>query len=302
MTDLAREATRAEPSRGRGEGSSRPRGTRTAGLLSLHLIVVFLCLLTVFPLFWMISTAFKPPGEIFAPGLRPFPIRPTLENFPEAFRFQPVGRWFVNSVVIATSITFGRLTVSVLAAYAFARYRFRGRGALFALVVGTMIVPDVITIVPNYVLMADLDWLNTPQGAIVPMVAFTGFYVFLLRQAMLAVPQDIIDAARIDGAGSWTILWSVVLPLVRPAIAVVAILSFLQAWNLYLWPLLVLGDAEAKTLTVGLQYFIGDQSGGERLWGPLMATASLAIVPPLVLYLFAQKHIISAFVESGVKG
>jgi len=284
--------------------SDRDRTWRsdTAAKLGLHALLVLLCLATAFPLLWMFSTAFKPPAEIFAPGLRLVPSQPTLQNFPEAFRFMPVGSWFLNSIVIATTITAGRFAVSILAAYAFARYRFRGRNALFALVVGTMIVPDVITIVPNYILVSDLDWLNTPQGAIVPMIAFTGFYVFLLRQAMLSLPQEILDAARVDGAGWWTTLWRVVLPLVRPTVAVVAVLSFLQAWNLYLWPLLVLGDAEAKTLTVGMQYFIGDQSGGERLWGPLMATATLAVLPPLLLYVLAQKRIISAFVESGVKG
>lgn len=273
-----------------------------AGRFGLHLLVIVLCLLTVFPLFWMLSTAFKPPGEVFASGLRLVPLRPTLANFPRAFEAQPVALWFFNSVVVATAITTGKLAVSVPAAYAFARYRFRGGNVLFALVVGTMVVPGVITIIPNYVLVAELGWLNTLQGAIVPMIAFAGFYVFLLRQAMLAVPQDILDAARVDGANWWTILWRVVLPLVRPAVVVVAVLSFLQAWNLYLWPLLILGDAEAKTLTVGLQYFIGNESGGEQLWGPLMATASLAVVPLLLLYVIAQKAIISAFVESGVKG
>lgn len=295
-------ANPVEADRGRLSPRGPSRVGAVAGKVGLHLVVVALCVLTVFPLFWMVSTAFKPPQEIFTPGLRLIPARPTLENFPDAFRFQPVGLWFVNSVVVATAITAGRLLVSITAAYAFARYRFAGRNALFALVVGTMIVPDVITIVPNYILIAKLDWLNTPQGAIVPMVAFTGFYVFLLRQAMLAVPQEILDAARVDGAGSLTILWRVVLPLVRPTVAVVAILSFLQAWNLYLWPLLVLGDVEAKTLTVGMQYFVGDQFGGEQQWGPLMATATLAILPPLLLYVVAQKAIISAFVESGVKG
>jgi multiple sugar transport system permease protein/sn-glycerol 3-phosphate transport system permease protein len=285
----------------RERGGRLPRGS-AAGRLGLHAVVILLCLLTVFPLFWMLSTAFKPPQEVFAPGIRLVPSRPTLENFPRAFDAQPVALWFLNSVVVATAIMIGKLLLSVPAAYAFARYRFRGGNVLFALVVGTMVVPGVITIIPNYVLVTELGWLNTPQGAIVPMIAFTGFYVFLLRQAMLAVPQEILDAARVDGANWWTILWRVVLPLVRPTVVVVAILSFLQAWNLYLWPLLVLGDAEAKTLTVGLQYFIGNEFGGEQLWGPLLATASLAIVPLLMLYAVAQKAIISAFVESGVKG
>jgi ABC-type glycerol-3-phosphate transport system permease component len=261
-----------------------------------------LCLLTAFPLFWMVATAFKPPEEIFSRNVSVLPANPTLENFPEAFRQQPVGRWFANSMFVSVGITAGQLLVSVPAAYAFARYRFRGRNALFALVVGTMLVPDVITIVPNYVLVSNLDWINTPQGVIIPRVAFTGFFVFLLRQAMLTVPQELFDAARVDGANEWTVLWRVALPLVRPAVAVVAILSFLSAWNLYLWPLLVLDDAVTKTLPVGIQYFALTPEGGGQTWGAMMATATLAILPPLVLYVFAQKAIISTFVESGVKG
>jgi ABC-type glycerol-3-phosphate transport system permease component len=250
----------------------------------------------------MLSTALKPPEEIFTPDVRLLPHRPTLENFPEAFRQQPVGRWLLNSVLIAAAITAGKLLVSIPAAYAFARLRFFGRNALFALVVGTMIVPDAITIVPNYVLVAQLDWINTPQGVIVPMVAFTGFYVFLLRQAMLSLPQELFDAAKVDGANAWTTLWRVALPLVRPAVAVVAVLSFLSAWNLYLWPLLVLQDTGAKTLAVGMQHFAASQEAGTPDWGALMATATLAILPPLLLYVGAQKAIVSAFVESGVKG
>lgn len=273
----------------------------SSGVIALHALLIVLCLLTAFPLLWMLSSALKAPQEIFAPGLRLVPTEPTLRNFTDAFDLQPVGRWLLNSVVVATAITLGKLLVSIPAAYAFARLRFRGRNVLFALVVGTMIVPDVITIVPNYILVARLDWLDTAQGAVVPMIAFTGFYVFLLRQAMLSLPQDLIDAARVDGANTWTILSRVVLPLVRPAIAVVAVLSFLSAWNLYLWPLLVLGDVEAKTLTVGMQYFVGSTQGAQQ-WGPMMATAVIAILPPLLLYVVAQKAIISAFVESGLKG
>lgn len=276
-------------------------GRPSPGRAAIHLFVVVLCLLTLFPLLWMLSTAFKAPQEVFSSGFSFLPRDPTLGNFAEAFRTRPVGAWFVNSVVIAVAITAGKLAISIPAAYAFSRFRFRGRNVLFALVVGTMIVPDAITIVPNYILVSSLDWLNTPQGAIVPSIAFTGFYVFLLRQAMLALPQEILDAARVDGAGSWTILLRVVFPMVRPAVAVVAVLSFLQAWNLYLWPLLVLNDPESKTLAVGIEYFAATQQGLQE-WGPMMAAATFAILPPLLIFFLAQKHIISAFVESGVKG
>lgn len=267
----------------------------------IHALLLVLCTLTLFPIFWMFSTAFKGPKDIFTPTIQLIPPHPTFANFPKAFQSQPMAAWFVNSGIIAIGITLGKLLVSVPAAYAFARFRFPGRNLLFALVLGTMIVPYVSTIVPNYLTIARFDWINTRQGVIIPSIAFTGFNIFLLRQYMLSLPQEIFDAARIDGANPVTTLVRVVLPLIRPAVAATTILSFLGAWNLYLWPLLVLNDTKAKTLAVGMQSFAANPESVQQ-WGPLMAAATLATLPPLVLYIVAQKAIISAFVTSGAKG
>lgn len=274
---------------------------RLLGLASLHLLVILLCALTVFPLLWMLSTAFKEAREVFTPGIRLIPSAPTLANFPEAFRVFPIGWWFFNSTVIAVATTLGKLAVSLPAAYAFTRLEFPGRRLCFSLVLGTMIVPFVVTVIPSYVIVAKLDWLNTRQGVIVPSIAHTAFYVFLLRQYILTLPQEIFDAAKIDGAAPWTILWRIVVPNVRPAIAVVTILAFLSAWNQYIWPLLILNDLSSKTLAVGMQFFARN-SDSTQLWGAMMATATLATVPPLTLYGFAQQRIISTFVTSGIKG
>jgi ABC-type glycerol-3-phosphate transport system permease component len=203
--------------------------------------------------------------------------------------------------VIAVATTLGKLAVSLPAAYAFTRLDFPGRRLCFSLVLGTMIVPFVVTVIPSYVIVAKLEWLNTRQGVIVPSIAHTAFYVFLLRQYILTLPQELFDAARIDGAGPWTILWRIVVPNVRPAIAVVTILAFLAAWNQYIWPLLILNDLDTKTLAVGMQFFARN-SDSSQLWGAMMATATLATIPPLVLYALAQKRIISTFVTSGIKG
>ncbi len=272
-----------------------------AGRALLHLVVVALCVLTIFPLFWMVSTAFKPEVEIFEPGIRLLPEAPTLENFPLAFRLFPTGLWFFNSLVISVAIMAGKLLLSLPAAYAFAHLRFRGKRVLFALTIATMIVPFAVTIVPAYLVVAQLDWINTKQGVIVPSIAHTAFYIFLLRQFMLSLPQEIIDAARIDGAGSWAALRLIVIPNIRPAIAVVAVLAFLGAWNQYIWPLLILNDLNDKTLAIAMQFFAGNAEAN-RYWGPMMATATLAVLPPLLIYAFAQKSIISTFVTSGLKG
>lgn len=271
------------------------------GRFGLHMLIVTLCLLTIFPLFWMASTAFKPEAEIFRPGIRLLPESPTFANFPLAFSLFPTGWWFFNSVVIAVATTAGKLAISLPAAYAFAHLRFPGRRLLFAFTVATMIVPGVVTIVPAYLIVAQLDWINTKHGVIIPSLAHTAFYVFLLRQFMLSLPREIIDAARIDGAGPWTTLRLIVVPNISPAIAVVAILAFLSAWNQYLWPLLILNDLDNKTLAIAMQFFSGNAESNQ-FWGPMMATATLATLPPLLLYAIAQKRIISTFVTSGLKG
>jgi ABC-type glycerol-3-phosphate transport system permease component len=250
---------------------------------------------------WMLSTSFKIPTEVFTRDIQILPRTPTLANFPDAFQYFPVANWFWNSLVIAVVTTAGKLAISIPAAFAFARLRFRGNNLCFAAVLGTMIVPAVVTYVPNYVLVSRADWINTNWGVIVPSLSSCAFYIFLIRQYIRTLPQEILDAAKIDGASTWKTLWYIVLPNIRPAIAVVTILSFLHSWNQYTWPLLVLDEMKSKTLAVGMQVFASN-SESAQLWGPMMATAVLATVPPLLLYVFAQKQIISTFVTSGMKG
>jgi len=267
----------------------------------VHGIVILLCMLTIFPFIWMLSTSLKIPTEVFTKDIRIIPRSPTLRNFPDAFDYFPVARWFWNSLFIAVMTTLGKLVISVPAAFAFARLKFRGSGFFFALVLGTMIVPTVVTYVPNYVMISKLHWINTSQGVIVPSIAHSAFMIFLLRQYIRTIPEEILDAARLDGASTWRLLTNMIIPNVRSAIAVVTILSFLGAWNQYTWPLLVLNDLENKTLAVGMQFFASNAESGQ-LWGPMMATATLAILPPLIIYAFAQKQIIETFVNSGIKG
>ena len=271
------------------------------GRALLHAIVIVLCFLTVFPFFWMLSTSFKIPTEIFTKDIQIFPRTPTLANYPNAFAAFPVDRWLWNSFGIAVLTTLGKLAISIPAAFAFSRLKFRGDKLLFAMVLATMIVPGVVTVVPNYVMVARLGWLGTWTGVIIPSLPATAFYVFLLRQSMLTLPQDLIDAAKLDGSSTMQMLWQIIMPNVRPAIAVVMILSFLGAWNQYLWPLLVLNDFESKTLATGMQYFTSNQDSAQ-MWGPMMATAVIATIPPLVVFALAQKQIISTFVTSGIKG
>ncbi len=269
--------------------------------LLVHLLVIVICFLTIFPFFWMISTSFKQANEVFTKDIQLIPLKPTIRNFPDAFTYFPVSNWLWNSFGISVLMTLGKLLISVPAAFAFARLRFRFDKFFFAMVLATMIVPGVVTVVPNYVLVSRLDWLNSWTGVVIPSLPATAFYVFLLRQNILTLPQDLIDAAKVDGASTLKLLVQIVVPNVRPAIAVVTLLSFLGAWYQYLWPLLVLNDFESKTLATGMQFFTSNTESAQ-LWGPMMATAAIATLPPLILYAFAQKQIISTFVTSGIKG
>ena len=282
--------------------SSRPGRAPGLARAGIHALVVALCLITIFPMVWMLSTAFKGSTEIFTKDIRFLPRHVIWSNFPDAFTYFPTGHWLLNSISIAFFTTLGKVVLSVPAAFAFARIRFRFGGLLFAIVLATMVVPGVVTIVPNFVMISKLNWLNTQQGVIVPSLANSAFSIFLLRQTMRALPQEILDAARVDGAGHWRALFGIVIPNVRSGIAVVATLAFLGSWNQYLWPLLVLSDLKQKTLAVGMQFFATTSDSSAQLWGPMMATATIAILPPLIVYAIAQKQIIESFVSSGVKG
>ncbi|MBA2247337.1 MAG: carbohydrate ABC transporter permease [Chloroflexia bacterium] len=277
--------------------SNKGRWNRTV----IHAVVIVLCAFTIFPFLWMLSTSFKQADEVFTKDLRLLPNAPTWRNFPDAFDYFPVARWFWNSFGIAVLTTLGKILISVPAAFAFARLRFRGDKILFAMVLATMIVPGIVTVVPNYILVSNLNWMNTWVGVIIPSLPATAFFVFLLRQSVLQLPQDLLDAARIDGASTFKLLLQIVMPNIRPAIAVVTILSFLGAWNQYLWPLLILNDFESKTLATGMQFFTANVEAAQ-MWGPMMATAAIATVPPLLIYALAQKQIIDTFVTSGLKG
>ena len=245
------------------------------GKFGLHALIVVICALTLFPFLWMLTTAFKPADEVFTPDIRLIANHPTWRNFPDAFDFFPVDRWMWNSFGIATLTTLGKILISLPAAFAFARLRFPGDKFLFAMVLATMIVPGIVTVVPNYILVSDLNWMNSWVGVIIPSLPGTAFYVFLLRQNILQLPQDLLDAGRIDGASTMKLLTQIVMPNVRPAIAVVTILAFLGAWNQYLWPLLILNDFESKTLATGMQFFTSNTESAQ-MWGPMMATATIA--------------------------
>jgi sn-glycerol 3-phosphate transport system permease protein len=274
-------------------------GGKVLGQAAGHMLLVLLILVILFPMMWMISASFKQTGEIFASGLNLVPIKPVLSNYVIAWKKFPLPTWCLNSVVTAGGTVLGQLITSILAAYGFARFSFRGQRVCFMVVLGAMIVPFQVTMIPNYILVANWGLLDTWWAVIVPNLP-SAFGIFLLRQYFLALPQELFDAASLDGANTWQTFLRVVVPLSRAPMGALAVYLFLNAWNAYFWPLLVLSEPGAQTLPIGLRSFLDTEIGIE--WGQLMAAATLASLPALVAFFTAQKQIISSFVMTGVKG
>lgn len=269
----------------------RPRRPNVVG----HGAMIVLVVLSVFPLYWMVVTSFKPANEMLQ--LTFWPSAPTLEHYAFMWRSIPMQRMLTNTVAMSVLVTVAQLLTALLAAYAFARWTFPGGRLLFGLFALTWLVPFQVTMIPNYVLLADLRWLDTLMALVVPQVAST-FAVLLLFQSVRAFPRDLFDAARIDGANSWSTLWRVVVPNLRAPLATLAILLFISTWNEYFWPLLVTRDIERSVVQIGLQMFLTSEGD---LWGPLMAAATVASLPILVLYLVLQKQVIESFMKSGLR-
>lgn len=231
--------------------------------------------------------------ENAAPGLFSY----VFSNYISAWRAAPFGWYFFNSAFTATVQVLAGIVVACFAAFALARIRFWGREIVFLLVIGTLMIPGEVLLIPNYVTLARLDWINTYAALIVPFVA-SAFGIFLLRQFFSTLPQELFDAARIDGASWFTQLWAVALPLATPGLVTYALFSFLGSWNALLWPLIVTSSERMRTIQVGLRYFV-DEAGTD--YGALMAASTLAVLPIIVGFLFVQKQFIQGIARSGLK-
>jgi ABC-type glycerol-3-phosphate transport system permease component len=281
---------------------------RVLGRAVLYLVVIGVTLLFAGPFLWTISTSLKRVDEVylFPPTL--LPQTPRFENYPRVFQLVPYGLWFRNSALVAGLATLGTVVSTTLVAYGFARREFFGRNALFMVVVATMILPGEVTFIPQFVMFQRLGWVDTYLPLILPhFFAVGAFYIFLLRQFFLTIPLDFDEAARIDGAGTLRILWSILLPLVKPAMVTVAILSFLAQWDDFFTPLIYLNSTEKLTVSVGLNYFqstaayAGSDSGQPREH-LLMAASLMAAAPVVALFFAAQRFFIQGIVMSGIKG
>jgi multiple sugar transport system permease protein len=276
-------------------------GRRASGLRAVisHALLVVVAMLFAAPLIFAFATSLKPADEVFTapPTLVGSELR--WENYLEAFRFAPFARYFFNSFLVALIGTGVVVAASSLSAFAFARLRFPGRELLFVLFLGTLIVPQEVLIVPMYWLMQVLGWVDSYQALILPF-AFTAFGTFLLRQFFLTVPAEVVDSARVDGAGLFNIFFRIMLPLSRPALAVLAMFTFIGYWGSLLWPLIVIDNVNAKgTVPLGLNQFIAQQGTQYHL---MMAAAMLAMVPSVLLVVLLQKNLTRGLLTTGFGG
>jgi multiple sugar transport system permease protein len=265
-----------------------------------YTIMIILALIFVLPLLWMLSTSLKPKREWFGATIEWIPKTFTLENYEKIFSTAstPIGTWFINSLIVATITTILILAVDALAAYAYARMEFRGRKALFGLLISTLFLPGILFLVPNFVTVANLGLLNNYGGVIIPALASV-FGVFFLRQFFQSIPKELEEAAEIDGANKFQIFYKIILPLSRPALATLGIITFLASWNDFLWPLLVLKSRNLQTLPPGLRTLQGAYTSE---YGLMMAGAVIVAIPVLIIYIALQRFIVQSVASTGLKG
>jgi ABC-type glycerol-3-phosphate transport system permease component len=254
-------------------------------------------LVMVFPVYCMVVVALTPKSELFSSGAHLWPHQLTLHNFTDLFARFPLGQWFTNSVLVALFTTALSVTVNLLAGYALAKVRFAGRSAIFLLVLSTLMIPTQAIMIPQFRMVSGLGLYGTFWAVILPSAA-TALGIFLARQFMLSLPDELLEAAKVDGAGNLRIFLRIVLPLSRPLVAVMVLLAFMGQWNDFLWPLITLKDPALYTLPVALRFLQGEF---DQNYGGLMAMALMASLPLVVLFLFLQRFFVEGLARSGLK-
>lgn len=287
------------PASARSKKTGRIVSTVVFGLLTIGLAAIF-----VFPFFWTVSSSLKTPAEIFSFPPTMLPAVPQWKNYLTVMTKVPYLTWVGNSLFVVIASTLGVILTSSIVAYSFSRFEYRGRDLLFVLTLSTMMLPAQVTLIPQFVLFNAIGWINTLNPLWVPYWFGGGaFYIFLLRQFIMSLPRELDEAALIDGASYFRVFWSVLMPLMKPAIATVAIISFIGGWNEFLTPLIYLSSQDKFTVAVGLDFFQNvPESAGEPTQHLLMAASVIAIIPCLVLFFSAQRYFIEGIVLSGIKG
>lgn len=286
------------------------------GTILAWIALILLLFITLFPFWWMIRTAFTAPKAIFLNTGSLLPVQATLINFQRVLGLvdaqtavamggsgQSINflQAMINSIIVSAIVVTGQTTFSAMAAYAFARLRFPFNNTLFAIYIAALMVPAIVTTIPNFILMRRLDWLNTYMGIVAPTFLMTPFAVFFLRQFFLGVNREVEEAARMDGASIFTIFFRVVVPMTMPALTTLAIITLIATWNNYLWPLIVGSDQSVRVLTVALGIFRSQTPQGAPDWTGLMAGTTLAIIPTFIIFMLLGRKILDSIQFTGFK-
>lgn len=267
-----------------------------ASVFARHTVLILIALTTMAPFLWMVCTSFKPIGEVG--NLNLIPSHWVPQNYAEVFKEIPFGHYYFNSVFVASWTTFLQVLTSSMAAFAFARLRWPGRDQVFRLYLATLMIPGIVTMIPNYAIMVHLHLLDSYTGLIIP-ASFTAYGTFLLRQFMLTIPRALDEAAAIDGASAWTVFWDVILPLARPGLITLAIFSFMGNYGNLMWPLIMVKSEALRTLPVGMLFF--DSNYGKQT-NLIMAASVMNIVPLIILFMVTQKYLVKGIQLGAVKG
>ena len=260
-----------------------------------HLLMVLLSIFCLFPVYWMLTSSSRPANSIFKTSL--WPTTMSLDNYTHAIDAIPIARMLINTLVFSALSTIFQLLTGILAAFAFARWSFRFSRLVYTAVALTWLVPFQVVMIPNYLLVAQMGLLDSVMALILPNLT-SALAILLLAQAMRGFPKEVVEAARMDGARNWRILWEVMAPNLRGTIASLAILIFISTWNEYFWPLLLSRTAENSVIQIGIQMFMTAEG---NQWGPLMAASTLASLPVLLIYIVLQRQVVQSFMKSGIR-
>ncbi len=260
----------------------------------LLIVVTFIALL---PYYWMVASSLKTTENMFAYPVQWIPNPVNWLSYIQAWQAQDFARYFFNSTFVAMAITLGNLLLASLAGYSLCKFRYRGRGILFLLILSTMMLPLEVTMVPLFLIIKQLDWANSYQGLIVPFLV-DGFGVFLMRQYLQSIPNDLIEAARIDGASELRIFAQIVMPLCKPALAALGVFTFREAWDMYIWPLIIVTKDSLRTVPLGISLFMSNYG---TAWDQLMAIATIGTLPMILLFFFLQRSFIQGIAITGLK-
>ncbi|MBL0090358.1 MAG: carbohydrate ABC transporter permease [Ideonella sp.] len=274
-----------------------PKRRRDPAAIGVNLALALAAFFAIAPLLWMLSVSFMQPGEAssYPPPL--LPAHPTLANYVQLFAQAGMGRYFVNSLIVASALTLGSLSFNVMAGYAFAKLKFKGRDATFQALMAALVIPGQVAMMPLYLMLKQMGLVNTWAGVVLPGLAGI-FGIYMVRQYARSIPDALIEAARIDGAGEWRIFFQVVLPMLKPVVVTLAVFGFLGSWNDFMWPLIVLTDGQLHTLPVALASLSREHVQDSEL---MMAGAVVTVLPVLVLFLALQKHYMQGLMMGSIK-